>query len=95
MIATARIAPYERWCEYFLRHPKRGTALMRPGNEIEIISESCLIDPPGMELVFFLLGHTQGHPQGTRWWMLSERFVQATGGDPRRRWVCEHLLEMD
>jgi hypothetical protein len=79
--ATVRIASREQWEEW---HPGRK---LSPGDEVEIETTSCAIDPPTLNL--------EGHPSGNRWWMVSDATMDKFASDPRRRWICEHMLEMD
>ncbi len=82
MIARVRIAPVEQWGEW---HSRNGP--LPPGTEIEIITNSCAVDPLGLDLC--------GHPSGNKWWEVSQETVEKYGKDSRHRWICEHMLEMD
>lgn len=85
MIAKVKVAPRERWCDYY-RNLHVGPALT-PGSVIEILPASCAVDPPELEL--------ETHPPGSRWWRLPGRFVSETEETPERCWICEHILEID
>ena len=55
MITKVRVAPRECWCECFQ------SSRLRPGEELEILSETCTTDPP-LRL--------SDHPANSRWWRL-------------------------
>jgi hypothetical protein len=86
MIAKVKIAPVEQWCEYY----RNNTDMIAAGEKIEIITESCQIDPPSLSL--------DGHPPGARWWRVTNEQVRqavAKGGHPNENMICEHMLEID
>jgi hypothetical protein len=80
-IAKVRIAPKERWCDWYKKTP------LEEGEVVEIITSSCAVDPPGLDL--------DGHPPGARWWMLTGRYLEENRRNPIRCFICEHVLEMD
>jgi hypothetical protein len=84
MIAMVRIAPLERWCEFYRKNPP---AVLFPGMMVPIVTESCAVDPPCLNL--------SGHEPGSRWWQFPPEFVAEHHRPPWHDRICEHMLEMD
>ena len=81
MIVKVRIAPVEQWTEW---HPG---GRFQPGDEVEIDTATCAVDPPRLNL--------EGHPTGNRWWIVGQTTWERYATHPTRRWICEHMLELD
>jgi len=87
MIARVKIAPVERWCQFY--RDKWNADPFLVGRMVEIVTETCRTDCWEV-----------GHQVGCRWWNISERQAKATFAfhgvpDDGSRALCEHVLEMD